>query len=330
MAQARYKKIDLSQTTTYHIVSTCVRDAWLCGYDKKNQKSYEHRRLQLVARMHYLASAFFIDLLEHNVLSNHCHLLLDVDVEAAQKASRREVVERYYSVSLAQGYKEVHRWYRGKRLTRKQYNKAVKDIEMFRQRLISISWFMQKLKQPIAKEANREEDMQGCRFWEGRFYSRGIYSDAQMIKCMIYIALNKVRANMVSKPEQDAHTALYERLYRRLTNSKTLIELGLPEFKRDRLAQYNLPVQALKPFLGYEAGEHERGIRFSFQDYCLLVDAMARVKRHDKRGQLDPKTRPILERLGLDNLDWLSDIEAFDPLYYTRGQLNRDQATYRA
>lgn len=328
MATARKYKIDLNETTVYHIVSSCVRHAWLCGYDKKRKKSYEHRRIRLIGRMHYLASAFFIDLLEHNILSNHLHLMLDVDVDGAQQACRKDIVERYFSVSLAQGYKEVKKWYNGKRLTKKQYNKALSDIEMFRERLISISWFMQKLKQPFAKEANREENMQGSSFWDGRFYSRGIYSDAEMIMCMIYIALNKLRAKMAKYPENDQHTALYERLYQQLTDSKTLVELGLPEFKRDRLAKYNIPVQALMPFLGYESAHNQRGIRFDFQDYCKLVDMTARIKRDDKRGQLDPEAQSIMERLGLngnkDDLAWLGEIEACDPVYYTRGQ--RQQA----
>ena len=328
MATPRKHKVDLSDTSVYHVVSTCVRHTWLCGYDAKNNKHYEHRRRRIVARMHYLASGFFIDLLEHNVLSNHYHVLLDIAAKQASKASREEVVERYYSVSLAQGYKAVYKWYYGYQLTQAEYDKAMQDIEFFRERLTSLSWFMQKLNQPIAKEANAEDNMQGSRFWEGRYYSRGVRSSSQMIKCMIYIALNKVHANMISQPELDEHTGLFERLNQQLTDSQTLLEQGLPEFKNNRLAQYNIPVNALQPFLGHESADDERGIPFSFVDYCTLVDSIARIKRDDKSGHLDSNAQSILQRLGLpnprDSLLLLSEIESFDPLYYTKAQ--RDQA----
>ena len=331
MAQARQYKIDLSQTTVYHVVSTCVRQAWLCGYDAQTNHSYEHRRFRLVARMHYLASGFFIDLLEHNVLSNHYHILLDVAANKAAQASPEEVVRRYYSVSLAQGYKAVEKWYYGKSLTQDEYKQAMQDIEYFRQRLTSISWFMQKLNQPIAKEANAEDDMKGRRFWEGRFYSRGVYSDPQIIKCMIYIALNKLHAQMAAKPEDDQHTALYERLNGNLTDSQTLVEQGMPDFKRDRLALYNLPANALKPFIGHESASDNDGIRCHFQDYCLLVDVSARIKRDDKAGQLDPDAQSILQRLNLttnrDSPYWLSEIESFDPFKKPKAQQTSTQSS---
>lgn len=328
MATARKYKVNLSETTVYHVVSTCVRHTWLCGYDAQNNKDYEYRRRQIVARMHYLASGFFIDLLEHNVLSNHYHILMKIAIKQALNASREEVVERYYSVSLAQGYTEVYKWYYGYQLSEGEHNKAMQDIEFFRERLTSLSWFMQKLNQPIAKQANAEDGMRGSRFWEGRFYSRGVYSNCQMLKCMIYIVLNKVHANMISKPELDQHTGLFERLNQQLTDSQTLLEQGLPEFKNNRLAQYNIPVNALEPFLGNESAEDERGIPFSFVDYCTLVDSFARIKRDDKSGHLDSNAQSILQRLGLpnprDSLSLLSEIESFDPLYYTKAQ--RDQA----
>src|SRR5690606_41190510 len=41
----------------------------------------------------------------------------------------------------------------------------------------------------------------------------------------------------------------------------------------------------------------QRGILFSFEDYLELVDCTGRISRSDKRGAIDEKALPILERL---------------------------------
>lgn len=317
MTTARKHQINYAETTVYHIISKCARNTWLCGYDSETGQSYEHRRFQLVARIRYFTSAFFIDLLEHDVLHNHYHLILDVMVEQAKQASQQEVVERYFAVSNAEGYKEVKWWYKGKTLSQEAYDKAMHDIELFREHLQSISWLMQKINQPIAKAINAEDGVRDCRFWEGRFYSRGLYTFTQLLICMVYVALNSFRAGLASKPEASEYTGFYERLNRRFIDSHTLVKYGLPEFKSNRLKQYNLPVKPLKPFTGYESGDDSWGIAFSFEDYSKLIDATARAKHADKQeAQLNPDMQPILERLGRDTVSWVESVEAMDTINY--------------
>ena len=319
MTTARKYQIDFSETTTYHIISKCARNTWLRGYDPETGRSYEHRRFQLVARIRYFISAFFIDLLEHDVLHNHYHLVIDAAVKQAQRASRKEVVRRYYAVSNAEGFKAVKWWYEGKTLSQADYDQAMRDIELFRERLQSISWLMQKINQPIARDINAEEGMQRCRFWEGRFYSRGLYTFTQVLVCMVYVALNSFRAGLASKPESSEYTGFYERLNRRFTDSQTLVQYGLPEFKSNRLKRYNLPVKPLKPFIGGEADNGAWGIQFSFEDYSKLIDATARAKHADKQeAQLDYDIQPILDRLGRQTLAWVESVEALDTINYLR------------
>ena len=48
MALPRYTQISLEETPWYHVVSRCVRRAYLCGVDHETNKTYEHRRGWLV------------------------------------------------------------------------------------------------------------------------------------------------------------------------------------------------------------------------------------------------------------------------------------------
>ena len=57
MTTARKQLISIEATSYYHCVSRCVRRSFLCGEDKQNKVSYEHRREWIVNKMHFLFSA---------------------------------------------------------------------------------------------------------------------------------------------------------------------------------------------------------------------------------------------------------------------------------
>ncbi|MFT6388327.1 MAG: hypothetical protein ACJAUP_001705, partial [Cellvibrionaceae bacterium] len=44
MTTSRAQQISLSDTPYYHIMSRCVRCAFLCGTDDRTEQSFEHRR----------------------------------------------------------------------------------------------------------------------------------------------------------------------------------------------------------------------------------------------------------------------------------------------
>jgi len=51
MTQSRSKQVSLQDTRYYHLISRCVRRAYLCGVDSYSKKSFEHRRQWMVDRI---------------------------------------------------------------------------------------------------------------------------------------------------------------------------------------------------------------------------------------------------------------------------------------
>ena len=54
MTQARNKQVSLQDTRYYHLISRCVRRAYLCGEDIHTKQSFEHRRQWMVDRIRFL------------------------------------------------------------------------------------------------------------------------------------------------------------------------------------------------------------------------------------------------------------------------------------
>jgi len=292
MPRPRRTLISIEDTPFYHCCSRVVRRAFLCGDDKYTGKNYDHRRGWVETQILKLTEVFAIDVAAYAVMSNHLHVVLYIDVDKVNEWSDRNVVEQW------------HKCFNGTALTQKFAKGEVIDehfvaqlkhqIAIYRSRLSDISWFMRCLNEPIARQANVEDNCTG-HFWEGRFKSQALLDEAAVLACMAYVELNPIRAKKARTPEQSDFTSLKLRVTAALKGKQP---------------------SKLLPFIGNEREHQPKGIALSLKDYLELVDETGRVIRDDKRGVISANAEKILNRLNIPTANWIKIITEFGQLFH--------------
>ena len=166
---------------------------------------------------------------------------------------------------------------------------------------------MKCLNEPIAREANKEDDCTG-HFWESRYKSQALLSEEALLSCMAYVDLNPVRACMADTPEESDHTSIKERIKPQKINQE-ITEKTLPSLA---LHHFSQPIKPLLHFDGVITRATQTGIPFTWEDYLVLVDWTGRVVREGKRGAINGQLPPILERLNIDTNTWMKNATQFE------------------
>ncbi len=311
MTRPRKALISLADTPYYHITSRCVRRAFLCGIDPYSGRNYEHRRQWVVDRIRLLSSLFAIDVCAYAVMSNHYHLVLKLGPGQLDDLDDEQIMKRW--CALFKGPLLVQRYRSGEPLSAPEIS-TIKDIvKVWRGKLASISWFMRCLNQPIARQANLEDQCTG-KFWECRFTSQALKTEEALLSCMAYVDLNPIRAGMATSPETSEHTSIQERISPIFSLSQAIAN----QFKSGDLLDFKTP---LKPLLHFEGGlvnQSQTGILYAFRDYLELVDWSGRMIRNDKRGFLDQELPPILARLRISPQQWHVNTTRFEAIHARR------------
>ena len=311
MTRPRKELISISETPYYHVVSRCVRRTFLCGYDPHTQQDYEHRRQWIEDRIRLLSSLFAIDICAYAVMSNHYHIVVKIAPQQSVEWSHQEVITRW--TSLFKGPLLIQRQQQGGSLSPAEQQTVNDIIEVWRERLADLSWFMKCLNEPIAREANKEDNCTG-HFWESRYKSQALLSEEALLSCMAYVDLNPVRACMADTPEDSNHTSIKERINPQKPN-QDVTENTLPSLA---LHHFSLPIKPLLHFDGTITQATQTGIPFTLENYLVLVDWTGRVVREDKRGAIDSQLPTILERLNIDTNIWMKNATQFEQQHSKR------------
>ena len=302
MTRARHQLIDLSATSYYHVINRCVRRSFLCGDDPYTQRNYDHRRQWLVDRIKHLSSIFSINIAAYAIMSNHYHLVLQVDKVSADMWTMDEVIEHWYR--LYSGHPIVDDYLANRDMSAIKLAKVEEYTQCWRERLYDISWFMKCLNEHISREANKEDNCTG-KFWEGRFKSQALLDETALLSCMAYVDLNPIRAGIASNISDSDFTSIQERVKQFKSHQR---QHAKPN-KDNHVPSQPYSLLPFSPVVDNNA------IPLNYSDYIELVDWSGRHVDPKKTGFIDENTPAILQKLGIDGDDWQLAVKNFRRQY---------------
>jgi REP element-mobilizing transposase RayT len=337
MGLPRSKYVKDGQEGAYHCFSRCVRRAFLYGYDPLTNRDFSHRKKWIVDRLRYLAAIFAIEVCAYAIMANHYHTILRLRPDIVATWSDWEVAIRWLTL-----FPRRHAIDGTAASPTDQDIRALthcpERIAQLRQRLCSLSWFMGRLNEFIARAANKEDKVKG-RFWESRFKCQVLLDDAAIAACMVYVDLNPIRAGLAATPEGSDFTSIQERIRSWQKDTRTedsaftqsqdvrpgspSTDISIPE----NAGQFFKPIAESGSTLGHSlyadalcadwlcpisSDSRRRGIlQMTPAEYFDLVDQSGRLLRSGKRGAIDADLMPILLRIGANPDAWLETISRF-------------------
>jgi REP element-mobilizing transposase RayT len=279
----------------YHVISRCVRRAYLCGDEA------EHRRTWVRELIRQAAGAFAVDVLAYAVMSNHLHIVVLTDPARVAAWTPVEVATRWASAHPRTGPDGCPVTWSPVEIAEKAANPVW--IDTIRTRLRSLSWFMKNIKERLARRANRDDGCTG-HFWEGRFQSVPLLDQAAVIAAMAYVDLNPIRAAIADRPEASDYTSVQDRCAARQAHRAAQLVPALS-------ATATTPESGLwiAPIVRATIDQPD-GCAFTaaitLDEYLTLIDETGRIVRDDTRGAIPTNLAPILDRQRIDLDAWLS------------------------
>ncbi len=156
---ARKDLVREGEVATYHCWSRCVQRSFLCGFDPFTGRDFSYRRGWAEDLLAYQAGVFAVDVGNYNLLSNHAHNILRTRPDIAATWSHEELALRW---KLAWPEFRDGQWVREpKDQEIEELLGQPEKLEWIRRNLSSLSWFMARWKEPIAKICNKEMETSG-------------------------------------------------------------------------------------------------------------------------------------------------------------------------
>lgn len=173
---------------SFHIISRIAGGERLLG---DQEKEFFLLLLEKFSR------GFFVDIHAFCILSNHFHILATERNQAAQEASRKELIQRYQGMYGHENLPPQGAFDRDGTVIPDRDD----GLDRLRTRLGSISRFTQELKQSFSRWYNQRSGRKGY-LWADRFKGVIVSLGEAQLACSAYIDLNPIRAGIVRKPEE--------------------------------------------------------------------------------------------------------------------------------
>lgn len=303
MPLPRHLLVDNTSPGFYHVMSRCVRKAWLCGQDPDSGQNFEHRREWIRQRILFLSRIFAIDTYAYAVMTNHYHIVVYLDPDRVTGWSDEDIARRWLLLCPPRWIKSVSLDALAEHPVFRSHVAALvaqpDKIAQYRERLRNLSWFMRFLNETVARRANAEDGVTG-RFWESRFRSQALLDEAAVLTCMAYVDLNPIRSGLADRPETSAFTSIKLRLANKAGSSANVDSQDFSRLRpmAESSGATTIPLPNLR-----EA------------DYLELVDWVGRAPSSRHTGAIPAHLRPVLERLGIKTTPWPENIHQFGRRY---------------
>jgi len=225
----RSKRSWISQACgSFHITSKLAGNSTRFSYDEKEY---------FLRLMEKLAKGFFVKIHTFCIMDNHFHILATGMEMDAKQASKEELIRRYKQMFGKNSEPPPGRAdYSGEIIP-----DADGGIERLRDRLGSVSRFVQELKQTFSRWYNIKHDTEGY-LWGGRFKGVLVYQGEAQLICSSYIDLNPVRAGIVKIPEDYRWSSMGMRMRCPTRASKLLSPLSIVDaLEKSEGKNYGLP-----------------------------------------------------------------------------------------
>jgi len=295
MTIARRMIVDSQTPGFYHCTNRCVRRTFLCGVDEVTGQDFSHRKDWLEKRMLTLCDIFSIDIYAYSVMDNHYHIVLHLDPKAPRQWSKQDIAERW--LKAYPGRLDAPKFAKQRELKKQAIIADKKRLKKYRQRLGSLSWFMSRLNEPLAKQSNQEDFCTGS-FWEGRYSSQVLLDEGAVFSCMAYVDLNPVRAKITDKLEESNNTSIR----RRLKTIKQKDPIDVQTYLDSSITAISNQIKT-------------KVLPMTLKDYIELVEWSGQSIVYPNKAALPLNILSSLQRLNLQQSHWLKQIENFGHHY---------------
>jgi len=207
-----------------------------------------------------------------------------------------------------------------------------------------LSFWMQLLKQKVARRANSEVQRDGvCKgaFWKGRFEMTIINTREHLLTCSVYIDLNPFRAKMTDSLEGYAYTSIYMQMmgvFREMLDRGDLApteDNPLGEFPESAMLA---PIEFVEEKVGALTKSEEvktRGSKSKFrcsdtgfleitgEQYCELVRWSMGQLGADREGAISGLEHAVVASHGMSMDTWRERLMSFRRMYRHEAGISR-------
>ena len=175
-----------------------------------------------------------MDVLGFAIMGNHFHLVVRMYPES--EINDEEVKKRYMKLyDLNRPGPEI-------------------ELEKFKKKLCSLSWYVKEIKQGFSRYFNKKYGRKGF-LWGERFKSLIVEDGLTLVNLLAYVDLNPVRAGIVKRPEEYRWCSLGYHIQSRNKDELLSVDFGMREWNEFDEKEI---VKKYREFV-YEAGAIDTG-----------------------------------------------------------------------